>query len=194
MADAAPAERLLDADAFLAQLVEDGPPQELIHGRIVMMTGGRRAAFHVGARLLTLLNMRLMGGPCTALGDNALIRIDDANLLSPDVFVDCSPFDPEPRFFEHPVLIAEVLSESTEARDRNEKWRLYRKLASLRHYLLVAQGERRIEHYARDGDVWRYEDLVGDADLRLDALDLTLPLAEVYAGIVEDGTLRSAAS
>ena len=186
MTDAALAEPLLDADAFLAQLVEDGPRQELIHGRIVMMTGGRRANFAVSAQLLVAVAMRLRGTPCRAFGDNALIRIDDANLLSPDVFVDCSPFDPEPRFFEHPVLIAEVLSDSTEMRDRNEKWRLYRKLASLRHYLLVARGERRIEHYARDGDVWRYEDLVGDADLRLGALDITLPLAEVYAGIVDE--------
>jgi Uma2 family endonuclease len=177
---------LLDAETFLAQLGVDEPRQELVHGRIVMMTGGRREAFALSAQLLIAFGTRLQGKPCRPYGDGALIRIDDTNLLSPDVFVDCSPFDPEPRFFEAPVLVAEILSESTEARDRNEKWRLYRKLASLRHYLLVAQGERRIEHYAREADVWRYEDLIGDASLRLDALEIALPLAEVYAGIVGD--------
>ncbi|HEX6144424.1 MAG TPA: Uma2 family endonuclease [Geminicoccaceae bacterium] len=186
MATALPADELLDADTYLSRLGEDEPRQELIHGRIVMMTGGRRANFALSAGLLIALGTRLAGKPCRPYGDGAFIRIDDANLLSPDVFVDCSPFDPEPRFFEAPVLIAEVLSESTEARDRGEKWRLYRRLPSLRHYLLVARSERRIEHYARDGDVWRYEDLTGDAGLRLEALAITLPLAEVYAGIVED--------
>lgn len=186
MTSALPSVDPLDVETYLAQLGEDEPRQELIHGRIVMMTGGRRGAFALSSQLFMAIGTRLRGKPCRTYGDGALIRIDDANLLSPDVFVDCSPFDPEPRFFEAPVLVAEILSESTEARDRNEKWRLYRQLPSLRHYLLIAQAERRIEHYAREADVWRYEDLVGDAALRLNALDITLPLAEVYAGIVED--------
>jgi Uma2 family endonuclease len=120
-----------------------------------------------------------------AYGDGALVRIDERTLLSPDVFVDCSPFDPAPQWFEAPVVIAEVLSETTEIRDRTIKWRLYRRLASLRDYLLVSQVERRIEHYARAGDVWRYLDLVGDHDvLRIEALGVEVPLREIYEGIV----------
>lgn len=83
------------------------------------------------------------------------------------------------------MLIAEVLSESTEKRDRDAKWRLYRRLPSLRHYLLVSQTERRIEHFAREGDVWRYEDLTGEGGLHFGALAVSLPVAAVYEGIIE---------
>lgn len=112
------------------------------------------------------------------------MRIDDANVLSPDVFVQCGPFDREAHQFGAPVVVAEILPPMTEADDRNGKWRPYRRLPSLRHYLLVSQDERRIEHYAKVGDVWRYEDLAGGGRLVLDALGIEVPLNEVYEGIL----------
>jgi len=185
MAVAAETEPLLDASSFLAGLGPDAERQELIEGRVVMMVGGRRAAFALSARLVIALGNRFAGGPCMAYGDGALVRIDERTLLSPDVFVDCSPFDPTPQWFEAPVVIAAVLSETTEIRDRTVKWRLYRGLASLRHYLLVSQVERRIEHYAKAGEVWRYLDLVGDDDvLRIESLGIEFPLGEIYEGII----------
>jgi len=186
MAVAAESEPLLDADSFLARLGPDAERQELIEGRIVMMVGGRRAAFALSARLVIALGNRLAGGSCMAYGDGALVRINERSLLSPDVFVDCSPFDPAPQWFEAPVLVAEVLSEATEIRDRTIKWRLYRRLASLRHYLLVSQVERRIEHYAKAGYVWRYVDLIGDDVLRIETLGVDVPLGEIYDGIVPE--------
>ncbi len=183
MAVAAQTDEILDAASFLERLGPDPERQELIGGRVVMMTGGTVAAAMLAARLVTLLNNRLRSG-CMAFGDGSLVRIDGGNVLSPDVFVQCGPFDREAHQFDAPVVVAEILSPTTETDDRNRKWRLYRRLPSLRHYLLVSQDERRLEHYAKAGDIWRYEDLAGGERLVLDALGIEVPLDEVYEGIL----------
>jgi Uma2 family endonuclease len=77
------------------------------------------------------------------------------------------------------ILIVEVLSDSTEAVDRREKRANYQKIPSLREIVLVAQDDRRVEIYRRDGAHWA-ADIVTEGDVALTSLDLTLPLAALY--------------
>ncbi len=79
-------------------------------------------------------------------------------------------------------MILEVLSPSTERYDRGRKWLAYQALPDLRHFVLVAQDQRRIEAYHREDAGWRYELLQApDAVLRLDAVAVALRLDEIYA-------------
>ena len=106
------------------------------------------------------------------------------NFLSPDVTVSCVP--ESGRTLRHPVLIIEILSPSTANVDRGEKWTLYRTLESLRHYLLIEQHRMAAELLSRNdaADAWTLSLHEGaDAVLRLDALDVSLPLSELYRGI-----------
>ena len=81
----------------------------------------------------------------------------------------------------NPVLVAEVLSDSTEAFDRGKKFSSYQKIESLREYLLVAQDEHVVEHYLRQEGGWLYTKAAGlDASLVLPALDRQIALSDIY--------------
>lgn len=83
-------------------------------------------------------------------------------------------------------MLVEVLSPGTEARDRFEKWRVYQKLASLRHHVLVSRDRPHLEVFDRQGEAWgglRMPDWL-DAALDLPALDLMLSLSNIYRRII----------
>ncbi|MBV9774968.1 MAG: Uma2 family endonuclease, partial [Gemmatimonadetes bacterium] len=81
----------------------------------------------------------------------------------------------------------EVLSPSTEGDDRGRKWEQYRRLASLRDYLLVAQDEPRIERYTRQAEgLWLFSETSGlDEELRLESIGCTLALRDVYERVLQ---------
>ena len=82
----------------------------------------------------------------------------------------------------NPLLIVEVLSDSTEAYDRGEKFQHYRTIPTFTDYLLVSQHETRAELYTRRGDHWEYRDITGpDGTLTLPSVEVTLALSDVYA-------------
>jgi Uma2 family endonuclease len=95
----------------------------------------------------------------------------------------------------NPTLLAEVLSDSTESYDRGKKFEHYRRIPTLREYLLVSQREPRLEQFVRgeDGE-WRLREAAGlEAQMELPSLQITLPLAEVFAhGKFEASLLRTA--
>lgn len=83
-----------------------------------------------------------------------------------------------------------MLSPSTEAYDRGEKFRYYRQIPSLRHYILIAQHERRVEHFTRhENGLWAQvgEYTAPDDHLRIPEMDIRIPLAAIYrrAGLPE---------
>ncbi|HWH70913.1 MAG TPA: Uma2 family endonuclease [Candidatus Sulfotelmatobacter sp.] len=96
--------------------------------------------------------------------------------------VTCEPRDTDPRFVRYPKLIIEVLSESTERVDRQEKFFAYTTIESLEEYVLVAQTSVEFIVFRR-ATGWRAEKISGpSASLALNSLQLTLPLAAVYEG------------
>ncbi len=105
----------------------------------------------------------------------------------PDVSVVCGPrqLDPEdPNAVTNPTVIVEVLSKSTERYDRTDKLVHYRRIPSLRDYLLVSQTEVRVEHYRRNDDgTWTLRDVRAGESVALASLDVTLAIDDVYAGV-----------
>jgi Uma2 family endonuclease len=84
----------------------------------------------------------------------------------------------------NPALIVEVLSPSTESIDRNRKFAAYRRLKSLREYVLISQYEVLVEKFARDGENWIYTALDNLEDtLHLISIDCDVPLKEIYAKV-----------
>ena len=105
----------------------------------------------------------------------------------PDVVAVCGPrefADAHRDTLLNPTVIIEVLSPSTEAYDRGAKAAYYRRLPALAEYVLVAQDQMHVEHFARQGAGWLLIEMSApDAILRLPALDATLPLTAIYANV-----------
>ena len=82
-----------------------------------------------------------------------------------------------------PTIVVEVLSPTTESHDRIRKWREYQTIASLQHFVLVAQSERRIEVYTREGEGWQLAVVEPPDDtVALKAIGTRLSLETIYEG------------
>lgn len=160
---------------------------EFWDGRMYAMAGGSPAHAVIGANLIIALGNALRSTRCTVFSPDMKVRALDANrFFYPDVSVACG----NPQFHDaagdallNPVLIVEVLSDSTEAADRGPKWLEYRRLPSLRAYVLVDQYQPVVEAYWRGDDgQWRFDAAIGlDSELAIPPLNLRLALADVYA-------------
>ncbi len=126
---------------------------------------------------------------CNVFQSDMRVKISKTGLYTyPDVVAVCGEelFDDNHRdLLLNPVVIVEVLSESTEADDRGEKFEHYQRIESLAEYLLVAQEPHRIERYVRQtAGQWLYSDAHGAEDvLTLETIDCRLALKDVYAKV-----------
>jgi Uma2 family endonuclease len=98
----------------------------------------------------------------------------------PDVVVTCAPLDLSRPLVAAPTIIVEVMSPSSEADDTLRKWFAYRRIASLKHYLAVAQDRRVVQVHSRAGELWR-ERFVSEGAIELDDPPLRLDIADLYA-------------
>jgi Uma2 family endonuclease len=106
--------------------------------------------------------------------------------MLPDAIVHCRPLDPGATSLNDPTVLVEVMSEGSKARDRFEKWAVYQQLPSLKHYVLVERDRPHIETFDRVGESWSGVQILDGlaATLDLFAIDVTLPLAEIYRDVI----------
>lgn len=174
------------ADWLAAERASDQGRTQYLNGEVFAMAGGSEAHSLIAANVVGELRNRFKGRPCYAYTSDMKVRIESANLGTyPDAMAICGErqfWDDRRDVTTNPNLIVEVLSDSTEAFDRGDKFGYYRLLPSLRAYLLLSQHRVAAELFLRQpsGD-WllsTYTDL-GDR-IALPPLDTELPLAEVY--------------
>jgi Uma2 family endonuclease len=159
---------------------------EYLDGGVYPMTGAKIDHIRVVANLTTELVIQLRGRRCDVLASEMKVRLPDSRkFFYPDLSVVCG----EPQFHDdrrdiilNPVLVIEVLSESTEAFDRGAKFHAYQTLDSLKEYVLVAQDRPVIEQYVRsEGVKWSYTSVVGlESSLTLPSVECNLNLSAVY--------------
>ena len=172
-------------------LVPHGGWETDADGRVIGMAGGTDAHNDVTCNLISELAKALKGTPCKVGGPDLRVRSPRSGRYHyPDVSVTCGPrvFDPPGGrvTLVNPRVLIEVLSSSTADMDRGEKFREYIEIESLQQYVLVAQDRPRVETFHRTADGgWA----VGpwsegpDAAVTFPSLGVTLPLAEMYAGV-----------
>lgn len=180
----------LTAQDYLAWERRQETRHEYLNGQIFAMTGASRAHNVLCGNLLATLHSHLRGKPCEVYANDMRVKVSETGMYTyPDLVAACG----EPRFEDqavdtllNPILIIEILSDSTERHDRGAKFTHYRSLASLQEYLLVSQTECRIEHYLRQpGNHWlltEYQDL--HERIHLNSLGSQLTLSEVYERIL----------
>lgn len=170
-------------EAFLAWEERQQERFELVGGVVRLMAGGTEGHDRIGINILTALRTRLRGTPCSVHGSNLKVLSRSSNAsMYPDLFVRCGPRDDRRTTTEDPVVVFEVLSESTAKHDLTRKRLAYEEVPSLRRLIYVATDEARLYVRVRGADgIWRDETVGGlDRALPLPELDLALPLAEIY--------------
>jgi len=133
----------------------------------------------IALNLAAALRTHLRGTRCRVYKGDLKIRVAD-DFYYPDVFVRCGEERGDPYFKTDPVLIAEVLSPGTLRHDRGDKRLAYFSLPTLREYILIEQDRLQVEVYRGDA-LARPERLESaDAVLRLESVDFSMPLGELY--------------
>ena len=158
---------------------------EYIDGVAYAMAGGSERHNLITGNLVTELNVQLRATDCKVYPSDMKVRLPNSRkFFYPDVSVVCGETqftDEERDVILNPVLIVEVLSDSTEAFDRGRKFSSYQQIESLREYLLVSQGEFLVEHYLRQETGWFYTKAAGlEAALALPALNCRIALSDLY--------------
>ncbi|MSP61757.1 MAG: Uma2 family endonuclease [Myxococcales bacterium] len=185
---------LLSEEKYLAQERATELKHEFVNGEVTNMAGASPLHNLIASNITRALG-NLLAGRCVALGSDQRVHVAATGLYTyPDVTVVCGQPEIHAKdswIITNPSLIVEVLSPSTEAHDRGAKFAHYRNLASLQAYLLVAQSERRVEHFRRiERGEWVLTEYLDDAVVSLSTLGVQLPLAEIY----RDAELFPAAS
>lgn len=171
-----------DAAAYLAWEETQPGRNEYVAGEVFAMVGVRQSHNVATGNLYNVLRRELKGSPCRVFIESVKTRVEAANcFFYPDVVVTCDPRDRlTPEYLSHPLLVAEVLSESTAAYDRGAKFAAYRKLDSLQDYVLIDVAAQRVEVFRRNAENhWVLYDYGAGDRVELASLSLHLDLAEL---------------
>ena len=150
----------------------------------VAMTGGTYGHSTIQGNLGTALGGRLRGKRCRFHGSDLKFQVAAGHVRYPDGTVVCSPVDRTATVVYDPVVVFEVLSPSTARDDRIVKAREYQATPSVQRYVMLERDGVSATVYARSGETWTHEILIADSILSLPEIDVELPLAELYDGIV----------
>jgi Uma2 family endonuclease len=175
----------LTVDEYLETERASPVRHEYLAGQVYAMAGASDAHNRIALNIASRLLARARGGPCRVFMSDMKLRIEAANAFYyPDVFVTCDPEDPENYFKTHPCLIIEVTSPTTAVIDRREKLLAYKKIASLREYVLISQEEMSVEFYRLDrGGHWWVETLGAEDALKLESVEMEIAVKEIYEDV-----------
>lgn len=158
---------------------------EYLSGQILVMSGANRAHNLITGNIFTGLYNQLVERECVTFISKMRVKARPiTSYFYPDVTVVCD----EPRFEDdvfdtllNPTVVVEVLSRSTAAYDKGEKFESYKQIASLQEYILVSQDRVNVERHFRLGTQWRAMEFQELADiLPLDSIRCELPLGHIY--------------
>lgn len=158
---------------------------EYLDGDIYMMTGDSPNHAIIGGNIVTILNNLLQGRRCIVYDSDLYVELDNYRVC-PDVTVSCDPRDRVAKdAVRYPTLVVEVLSPSTEARDRGRKSLHYRSCPTTQEYLLVTADAPIVEVFHREKNgFWMLSTLGLDDSVALTSLGIQFPVAEVYRNTV----------
>lgn len=148
----------ISVDDYLRLEVHGEERHEYVNGAIYAMVGGTARHNMITSAITSALREHLKGTPCTVFMSDMKVQVGDV-FYYPDVMTVCENIDPDSLFQTQPVLLVEVLSSSTESKDRLEKLVAYQSIPSVREYALVSQNKVSIDIYRRHEEAWRLESL-----------------------------------
>ncbi len=161
---------------------------EYISGEMLAMTGNTKEHGYIVFNIVGDLRAAIRGGPCVGFASDMRAQATESSYFYPDVVLACNG----PKFLStyldtlvNPTVVFDVLSKSTEAFDRGEKFRLYRSMQSLQQYVLVSADRAHVEWYTRLQDgIWNLAEADGlESSFPVASAGCVLRLADVYEGV-----------
>jgi len=175
---------------YLALEDSSNVKHEFLDGQIYAMAGGTPEHAALAAATIGILFGQLRSGRCRVHDSDLRIRVLQTGLATyPDATVVCGPLERDPaddNAVTNPTLLVEVLSRSTEEYDRGDKFEHYKRIPSLRQYVLVSHREREIEVWTR-GTAGEWDSVTareGD-QVPLAPIDARIDVRELYEAAAE---------
>jgi Uma2 family endonuclease len=174
-------------DEYLSMEADSSVKHEFIAGEVFAMSGASERHNRIALNAAYLFRTATRGSRCGAYISDMKLRIQAQNsFYYPDVMLTCQADDDHPLYKSAPCVVVEVLSPSTAAVDRREKWLAYREIKSLTAYLLVEAEQRRVEYFQRDETgAWQQGVLDGEdsLNLRCGTLSIAISLDDLYEDV-----------
>lgn len=184
---AVPERQYLNPQDYLDWEEKQSTKYEYIDGEVFAMTGGTIPHNDLAVNLTTALKNHLRGKGCKVSMADAKVGISENGPFHyPDVMVTCDERDRRAmQVIYHPCLIVEVLSPSTEAKDRGKKFRNYRRISTLREYVLISSEQKFIECYRlNEKGVWELYTYTEGDEFELKSVDFSCSLDLIYEDVV----------
>lgn len=159
---------------------------EFIDGYAYMLAGGTTDHSTIKQNIAYLIRSQLRGGACRVYDSDVKVRVSEARYLYPDVSVTCDPRDRgRVDIVQSPRLIVEVLSPSTEAKDRGQKFGYYRAYPTIEEYVLVDTQQQSIEVYRREqAPFWRLSPFGPGDQVVLESIGINFSVASIYEDVI----------
>ncbi|MBD1907318.1 Uma2 family endonuclease [Funiculus sociatus GB2-A5] len=159
---------------------------EYRNGQVYAMAGASNIHVIIAGNLFAMLRNHVRGRGCQTYIADTKAHIESIDTYYyPDVMVSCDRRDREfNNFLRYPCLIVEVLSSTTEAFDRGDKFSDYRQMESLQEYVLISQTRMRVECFRRNAEgLWVLYPYDEDAEVHLASVDFRCAIADIYEDV-----------
>jgi Uma2 family endonuclease len=161
---------------------------EYYDGEIFALAGANDNHNAISVNIVVTLHLALKGKRCFVYTNDMRLRVSSKKYTYPDVMVVCGKkqfLDEKHDTLLNPILIAEVLSHSTETYDRGDKFASYRTIPTFQEYLLVAQDRPHVEKFNKNAEgLWVLSEASGmEGMIELTSIRCTLPLSDIYAEV-----------
>lgn len=178
-----PQKKLFTKDEYLLLEKRANAKHELVDGEIYAMAGAKENHVKMTGNIFRNIANHLLESPCDVYSSDMKLSAG-LDCYYPDVFVKCDPDDNDPLVKEKPILIVEVLSESTKIFDRGNKLENYLGIPTLLEYALVSQKKIEVWIYRRAEEKWEVEILNENDELHFVSIDLEIPVHEFYRKVL----------
>ena len=176
----------MSPEEYLAFEKKSEIKHEFFDGEMFAMTGASLNHNRISRNIERELGVLLKGSSCENLSGDMRVKIQaKEQYMYPDIVIACDDILLEKingvETLLNPIVIIEILSDSTEAYDRGKKFSSYRLISSLQEYILVSQTHCQVEKFIRGDDSWRYfsyEDM--NQSITIDSVDAELLLSDIY--------------
>jgi Uma2 family endonuclease len=176
----------ISPEDYLAEEELSQIKHEYTDGQVYAMAGASDAHVTIAGNLFALLRNHLRGTGCRVYMADMKAQIDTANVFYyPDIMVTCDVRDKTlQNYKKYPCLIVEVLSPSTEALDRGDKFADYQKLATLQEYVLISQKRQRLECFRRNAEgFWLLQFYFPGSAIHLSSIDFRISMDALYEDV-----------
>ncbi len=174
----------ISAEEYLQREKHSDIKHELINGHVYAMAGASKNHDRIIMNLAGEFRNHLKNSPCEPFAADVKVKAG-ANFFYPDVMVVCENNDTDPYYTESPVILIEILSQSTRRIDQTIKRKAYQQLSSLKEYVLIEQDFVDIE-FCRKSEGWQSNHYFLGDNVHFESIDLTLPVEEIYLRVEND--------